>query len=80
MGCSGVYSSEDTTIIALGYNDLRRWPCGTHLVVTSPVGSVFVTVQDSCPGCDAHNMIDLSEAGLIAVCGSLGGCEVSIYE
>lgn len=44
------------------------------------MGSATVEVMDICGGCGSRNMIDLSEAGLIAVCGSLGGCEVRVYE
>jgi hypothetical protein len=76
MACGGTYSSWNTTIIAVGPADYSNYPCGTSLNVTGPQGSIEVTRQDSCPGC--RQMVDLSEAGIIAVCGSLGSCVVSV--
>lgn len=77
MGCGGMYSSSDTSIVAVSPIRYSQWPCGTVLQVTGPAGSIQVVRQDSCPGCHA-NMIDLSEAGIIAVCGSLGTCRVEV--
>ena len=68
MGCGGIYSSYDESIVAVSPARYAEWPCGTELLVTGPAGSIVVSRQDSCPGC-SPNMIDLSEAGSIAVCG-----------
>ena len=68
MGCGGIYSSYDETIVAVSPSRYAEWPCGTELQVIGPAGTIIVTRQDSCPGC-SRNMIDISEAGSIAVCG-----------
>ena len=69
MGCGGVYSSNDVTIMAVSPARYREWPCGTRVQVCGPAGCIVVTRQDACPGCYA-NLVDLSEAGNAAVCGS----------
>ena len=69
MGCGGVYSSNDITIMAVSPARYREWPCGTRVQVCGPAGCIVVTRQDACPGCYA-NLVDLSEAGNAAVCGS----------
>ena len=69
MGCGGVYSSNDITIMAVSPERYREWPCGTRVQVCGPAGCIVVTRQDACPGCYA-NLVDLSEAGNAAVCGS----------
>lgn len=79
MGCGGRYDTNDTTILAVPPS-LYHIPCGTQFTVTGSAGSIHVTRQDSCPGCDRStpSMIDLSEAGITIVCGSLGSCIVSM--
>lgn len=79
MGCGGRYDTENTSILAVPPS-LYHIPCGTQFIVTGPVGSIHVTRQDSCPGCDRStpSMIDLSEAGITQVCGSLGSCTVQM--
>lgn len=82
MGCSPyrAYSSSDTTILAVSPSRAAQWPCGTELVISGPAGEISVVRSDTCPGCH-HNMIDLSEAGSIAVCGNRPQtCEVRIIE
>jgi expansin (peptidoglycan-binding protein) len=69
MGCGGVYSSNDPTIAAVGPARYAEWPCGTTLEISGPDGSIIVQRTDSCPGCSA-TMVDLSESGNAAVCGS----------
>jgi hypothetical protein len=69
MGCGGVYSSDNPTILAVSPARYAQWPCGTQLQVCGPAGCLIVTRQDACPGCYA-NLVDLSEAGNAAVCGS----------
>lgn len=80
MGCGGRYSSDDVSIVAVGPSRYAAWPCGTQLVIDGPEGSIVVTRQDSCPGC-APNMVDLSEAGSVAVCGAPAHtCRVEIRD
>ena len=81
MGCKPYnrYSIYDETIIAVGPADYARYPCGTHLRITGPSGSIVGTRQDSCPGC-IRSKIDLSSTGFQQVCGSLeiGRCNILI--
>ena len=80
LGCgTGVYRSDDPTIIAVGPARYGEWPCGTHLRICGPAGCIEATRQDACPGCSA-NVWDLAEAGFGAVCGpeASGSCEVTI--
>jgi hypothetical protein len=81
LGCAGhgVYRGADFSIVAVGYGDGRRWPCGTELVICS-AGCIRAVRQDTCPGCGTGH-VDLSEAGFEAVCGALrvGRCPVLIY-
>jgi hypothetical protein len=79
MGCSGApYRSADASIVAVGPERYREWPCGTALRVSGPAGSIVVVRQDACPGCSA-NHVDLSEAGIETVCGlGAGRCAVLI--
>lgn len=81
LGCSGAgyYSSVDDSIAAVGYPYSNEWPCGTALELANPVTQQTLVVirKDTCPGCGA-NLIDLSEAGITAICGGLGGCTVTV--
>ena len=79
MGCGGTYDTNNTAIVAISPDRYADWPCGTKMKISGPSGSVFVERTDACPGCSG-NHIDLSEAGFIAVCGSLaaGTCGVDI--
>lgn len=79
MGCGGTYNTNNTAILAVSPDRYADWPCGTKMKISGPAGSVFVERTDACPGCSG-NQIDLSEAGFIAVCGSLaaGACSVDI--
>lgn len=79
MGCpgSGRYDTNDTTIVAVGPSQYWQWPCGTGFYISGPNGSIWATRQDSCPGCGT-NHLDLSEAGMLTVCGYLGRCSVWI--
>ena len=80
MGCGGTYSSYDPSIVAVSPARYAEWPCGTELVISGPAGVITVTRQDACPGCSS-TMVDLSEAGSIAVCGSRPHtCPVTIRE
>ena len=81
MGCSGagVYRSADPTILAAGPAYYAAWPCFTRLRVCGAAGCVDARRVDSCPGC-LGAWVDLSEAGIIAVCGQYGRCNVSVEE
>jgi hypothetical protein len=82
MGCYpyAPYNSSDTTIAAVGYPYTAQWPCGATVELEGVDGRRLTVIrQDTCPGCGA-GMIDLSEAGLIQVCGSLGGCTVRVVK
>lgn len=78
MGCGGVYSSYNETIVAVPW---RSWlgmaySCGTKLQVCGYAACLDVVVQDSCPGCDWPNMVDLSEVGIEIVCPGMGSCPI----
>jgi len=68
----GVYSSEDETIAAVGPAHDAEWPCGADLRICGPAGCAVVQRKDGCPGCSAY-VIDLSEAGVLKVCGPGSG-------
>lgn len=74
--CGTTYWSMDTTIVALGPAFYSSHPCGTTVTIVGTVGTILATVQDRCGGCTYQ--VDLSEAGIIAVCGSLGSCQVEV--
>lgn len=76
LGCgSGTYSSSNTSIVAVSPTRYADWPCGTVFEVCGVSGCIFGTRHDACPGC-AANHLDLSEAGITAVCGQLGTCTI----
>lgn len=78
LGCgTGAYQSSNPSIVAVAPTRDREWPCGTVLEVCGLAQCVHVTRHDSCPGC-GHNHIDLSESGILAACGVIATCEVTI--
>lgn len=79
MGCGGTYDTNNPAILAVSPQRYADWPCGTKLRVRGPSGDTLVERTDACPGCRG-NHVDLSEAGFIAVCGSLsaGTCRVEL--
>lgn len=81
LGCSGfgTYDTDNPYILAVSPARYADWPCGHKLLVTGPAGSHVVVRSDSCPGCH-RNTIDLSEAGVLAVCGGVHTCEVTIHD
>ncbi len=79
LGCGGVYHSDDPAVIAVG-PDHYDWPCGMPLEVCGAAGCIEGERQDSCPGC-VPNQLDLSEAGILIVCGpGISICAVTIRE
>ena len=80
MGCYGVpYSSDNPSIVAVSPARYQQWPCGTQLIITGPANSIIVTRQDACPGCHPST-VDLSEAGVLIVCGQVATCQVTIQQ
>lgn len=77
LGCGGVYDIENPYIIAVGWEYHEEWPCGTQLVVCGAAGCVLGIRADTCPGCTG-GQIDMSRAGVEAVCGNASGCNVVI--
>lgn len=72
----GTYNTNDVTIIAVGPAYYAQYPCGTPLLIEGQAGSIIGVRKDSCPDCTYQ--IDLSEAGIRQVCGSLGSCQVTV--
>jgi hypothetical protein len=80
MGCDGTpYDTDNESIIAVGPSHYYEWPCGTEFVICGPGECLTGVRQDACPGCGPGHL-DLSEAGIVRVCGPAGGyCRVSIH-
>jgi LysM repeat protein len=78
MGCTGAgpYKPTDTTIVAVGPAMYDQFPCGTSIEVCGPKGCLTGVRKDACPGCQSYH-VDLSRAGLTAVCGP-NACEVRL--
>lgn len=77
MACGGTYETSDATIVAVGADLGLSAPCGTAIRVCGAAGCVDGTRVDTCGGCrGAH--VDLSEAGMLAVCGAFGRCDVTV--
>jgi hypothetical protein len=69
LGCGGIYSSYDLTIVAVGYDLTEAMPCGTLLLICGSSGCLVGMRQDTCPGCEGAH-IDLSESGIDIACGA----------
>lgn len=78
MGCTGAgpYLPTDISIIAVGPAMYDQFPCGTKIEVCGPKGCLSGVRKDTCPGCLAYH-VDLSRAGLTAVCGP-NTCDVRL--
>lgn len=72
------YETTDPQIVAVGAVLAKTAPCGMPLEVCGQAGCIQAYRMDSCPGCDEYGMVDLSEAGIEAVCGSQGSCSVTV--
>lgn len=77
MSCGGVFHRTDPTVVAVSSAMDETWPCGTTLEVCGAGGCVTAQRSDLCPGC-ADAQIDMSRAGVKAVCGNQTGCPVQI--
>ncbi len=77
MACGGAFDQDNEFVIAVGYEYDKAWPCGTQLEVCGPAGCTLGVRTDTCPGCPGGD-IDMSRAGLDAVCGNQTGCAVVI--
>mgnify|MGYP001590776815 CR=1 FL=1 len=77
LGCGGgSYRSSDDSIVAVAPDRYGEWPCGTVFELCGSVGCIYAVRQDACPGC-SRNHLDLSEAGVAAVCGAeVGTCAI----
>jgi len=79
LGCTqyGTYDPDNPLIVAVGPARHFEWPCGTPLRICGPAGCITAVRADSCPGC-GPNHIDMSRAGVMAVCGNATGCSVTV--
>ena len=79
LGCgTGLYSSDNPTIVAVGPERDGEIPCGTLLHICGGGGCIVAQRQDACPGC-APILFDLSESAFSAVCGvPTGVCEATV--
>lgn len=73
MYCGGSYRGGDVDIVAVGYARAGEWACGDALEVCGPGGCIRAHRRDLCGGCGA-SLIDMSEAGVLAVCGIVATC------
>ena len=79
LGCDATpYASDNASIVAVGPARDAEWPCGTIMRVCGPGGCIVAQRVDGCPGCGPYH-IDLSEEGLLLVCGpGTGVCQANI--
>jgi hypothetical protein len=79
LGCgTGLYSSDNPTIVAVSPAREGEMPCGTQLQICGAGGCIIALRQDSCPGCSA-SLFDLSESAFAAVCGAPSGvCSATV--
>ena len=79
LGCpgSGLYDSANPAIVAVGPSHYLDIPCGTALTVCGAAGCIAGWREDACVGCTG-DWVDLSEAGIMAVCGDVGSCHVDV--
>jgi hypothetical protein len=80
LACGGVYSSGDPSIVAVSLRLQGELPCGAFMQVCGVLGCIVAQRQDTCPGC-VRTLIDLSEAGIAAVCGvNTSTCAVTVQK
>lgn len=77
MACGGTFDQDIQFVVAVGYEYDVAWPCGTQLEICGPAGCLNGVRTDTCPGCPGADL-DLSRAGLDAVCGNQTGCAVTV--
>jgi hypothetical protein len=79
MACGGEFDQDNPYIIAVSLPYDTVWPCGTPLEVCGTAGCITGIRTDTCPGCPGAD-IDMTRAGVDAVCGNQTGCDVVIRE
>jgi hypothetical protein len=73
-----VYVSADPTIVAVSLRLQGEFTCGAFMQICGTLGCIVALRQDTCPGC-SRDVIDLSEAGIGAVCGvNTSTCDVTV--
>jgi outer membrane biosynthesis protein TonB len=77
MACGGAFDQDNEFIVAVSLQYDKAWPCGTQLEICGSAGCIIGVRTDTCPGCPGGD-IDMSRAGLQAVCGNQTGCSVVI--
>jgi hypothetical protein len=77
MACGGVFDQDNAFVVAVSLQYDQTWPCGTQLEICGSAGCIIGVRTDTCPGCPGGD-IDMSRAGLQAVCGNQTGCSVVI--
>lgn len=79
MGCmnAGWYNPSDPSVAAVGRGFVLGYACGQPITIVGPAGVLTVTQTDTCGGCGPTH-IDLSEAGIVAVCGGKHSCSIQL--
>ena len=77
MACGGEFDQDNPYIVAVSLAYDTVWPCGTPLEVCGTAGCLEGMRTDTCPGCPGAD-IDMTRAGVEAVCGNQTGCDVVI--
>jgi hypothetical protein len=77
MACGGQFDQGNPFIVAVGLEYDVAWPCGTELEICGSAGCTTGVRTDTCWGCTGAH-IDMTRAGVDAVCGNQAGCDVVI--
>ena len=77
MACGGAFDQDNQFVVAVSLAYDQAWKCGTQLEICGPGGCIVGVRTDTCPGCPGAD-IDMSRAGIDAVCGNQTGCAVTI--
>jgi outer membrane biosynthesis protein TonB len=77
MACGGVFDQDNAYVVAVSLQYDQTWRCGDSLEICGSAGCITGVRTDTCPGCPGAD-IDMSRAGVQAVCGNQTGCAVVI--